>query len=148
MSAKRREETIRRFSVPIVGEETAQQGRPSRSRGRGGEPAGDVGDDDDDGGSDFEMNEAVDDDDSLDDEEDSSAWSKKAKTQKKGKGKAKPKAKATSAAYGSAFSGENPRVMLISLKGTFYTAVACRSLTFSIAGALGLNLTVANNVYL
>ena len=38
----------------------------------------------------------------------------------------------TSAAYDSAISGAIPRVMLISLK----------------AGALGLNLTVANNVYL
>ena len=56
---------------------------------------------------------------------------------KKGKAKAKGKKKAsvstsTSKFDGAQFDGVNPRVMLISLK----------------AGALGLNLTVANNVYL
>jgi SWI/SNF-related matrix-associated actin-dependent regulator of chromatin subfamily A3 len=56
---------------------------------------------------------------------------------KKGKGKAKGKAKAAArsdfAPTGyTAVNGVNPKVMLISLK----------------AGALGLNLTVANNIYL
>lgn len=56
---------------------------------------------------------------------------------KKGKGKAKGKSKATArydfAPVGvTAMKGINPKVMLISLK----------------AGALGLNLTVANNIYL
>ena len=56
---------------------------------------------------------------------------------KKGKGKAKGKSKAT-ARYGfapvgvAAMNGINPKIMLISLK----------------TGALGLNLTVANNIYL
>lgn len=56
---------------------------------------------------------------------------------KKGKGRAKGKSKAA-AQYdlapvgGAAMNGINPKVMLISLK----------------AGALGLNLTVANNIYL
>ena len=55
----------------------------------------------------------------------------------KGKGKGKGKAKATKASTQvqtpvPQFDGVNPRVMLISLK----------------AGALGLNLTFANNVYL
>jgi hypothetical protein len=56
---------------------------------------------------------------------------------KKGKGKAKGKSKAATrsdfAPVGvAAMNGINPKVMLISLK----------------AGALGLNLTVANNIYL
>jgi SWI/SNF-related matrix-associated actin-dependent regulator of chromatin subfamily A3 len=56
---------------------------------------------------------------------------------KKGKGKAKGKSKAAArsdfAPVGNAaVNGVNPKVMLISLK----------------AGALGLNLTVANNIYL
>jgi SWI/SNF-related matrix-associated actin-dependent regulator of chromatin subfamily A3 len=58
---------------------------------------------------------------------------------KKGKGKGKAKGKSKAAArYDfapagvAAMNGINPKVMLISLK----------------AGALGLNLTVANNIYL
>jgi SWI/SNF-related matrix-associated actin-dependent regulator of chromatin subfamily A3 len=52
---------------------------------------------------------------------------------KKAKGKGKARATLASAKFdGSAFDGEIPRVMLISLK----------------AGALGLNLTVANNVFM
>jgi hypothetical protein len=56
---------------------------------------------------------------------------------KKGKGKAKGKSKAAARSdfvpVGNAsVNGVNPKVMLISLK----------------AGALGLNLTVANNIYL
>jgi hypothetical protein len=56
---------------------------------------------------------------------------------KKGKGKARGKSKAAArydfAPVGvAAMNGINPKVMLISLK----------------AGALGLNLTVANNIYL
>lgn len=115
MSAKRREETIRRFSVPIDGDEVepTHQNRPKRSRRNGGGTVslGDVSDDN--GGSDFDM----DDDDFLGDEDDSAG--SKNKTQKKGKGKAKPKSRSTKAAYQSAFEGENPRVMLISLKGKF-----------------------------
>ena len=59
------------------------------------------------------------------------------KRNKKGKGNAKGKSKAAArndfaTAGATAMNGINPKVMLISLK----------------AGALGLNLTVANNIYL
>ncbi|CAK5281753.1 unnamed protein product [Mycena citricolor] len=84
MSAKRREETIARFSIPVSEGDTNQNA-----------------------GSDSDF---------IDDDEDFF------RPGRKGKAKAGP--------YPS--SGVNPRVMLISLK----------------AGALGLNLTVANNVYL
>ena len=77
-----------------------------------------------------------DDDDFIDDEDDDLA---PRRTQKgKGKGKAKSKGQKSSGLISAPPSsnllldGVNPRVMLISLK----------------AGALGLNLTVANNVYL
>jgi len=76
---------------------------------------------DDDSYSDSMIN---DDDDEFIDEDDQRASDKKSK--RKGKGKAKDSMSS------SADGGENPRVMLLSLK----------------AGALGLNLTVANNVYL
>ena len=78
-----------------------------------------------------------DDDDFIDDEDDDLA---PRRTQSKGKGKAKAKGKGRKSngpvtaprPSNPGFDGVNPRVMLISLK----------------AGALGLNLTVANNVYL
>ncbi|KAI0940604.1 hypothetical protein AcW1_003757 [Taiwanofungus camphoratus] len=134
MSARRRQETIARFSVPL--EETFRleavpqsqeiSSRPSRRRGRLSQaplydddpvPRDDNGDDD----SDF-----------IDDEHEE--VSKKGKS-KIGKGKRRAGANITvlqSSLDGSDFAGVNPKVMLISLK----------------AGALGLNLTVANNVYL
>ncbi|KAJ7072219.1 SNF2 family N-terminal domain-containing protein [Mycena amicta] len=85
MSAKRREETIAQFSVPVGDDELFAE--------------------------------------SADNDEDDSAFAKK-----RGKGKGKQKAKASS--YRG--TSRNAKVMLISLK----------------AGALGLNLTVASNVYL
>ncbi|KAJ7045638.1 SNF2 family N-terminal domain-containing protein [Mycena alexandri] len=123
MSAKRRQETIAQFSIPVSedddGDATTARGhscgRSSEgSLGRGGD-------------SDFVM-EPDNDSDFLDDEDDDTAHSKKSKG--KGKAKAKAKGKAKASSYNT--FGENPKVMLISLK----------------AGALGLNLTVANNVYL
>ena len=90
--------------------------------------------DGDDGDSDFIFQDDDDDDDDFIVSDDDSDRPKKRKG--KGKAKAKPKSKAasksTSGARSPASSGYNPKVMLISLK----------------AGALGLNLTVANNVYL
>jgi hypothetical protein len=74
-------------------------------------------------------------DDDNDDDNDSAPWNnKKGKRKDKGKRKATtPIVEDDAAAFRMpATNGANPKVMLISLK----------------AGALGLNLTVANNVYL
>jgi SWI/SNF-related matrix-associated actin-dependent regulator of chromatin subfamily A3 len=161
MSAKRRQETLERFCVPI-GEDsveaesitspvsmpptTQSNGRAARRRAATQLtkqfPDLEAADND----TDFSPEEAADDDNSfLDDSEDDSIWSKKgkgkctAKAKANGKGKGKAMAKArfatstrTTFYESSSLSGRNPKVMLISLK----------------AGALGLNLTVANNVYL
>ncbi|KAK7005619.1 DNA repair protein rad5 [Favolaschia claudopus] len=116
MSAKRRQEVIAQFSVPVA-DDDVDSGSGSRHRSR----SGSVGEH-----SDYVMD--ADDSDFIDDDEDDSAYSKK-KSKAKGKGKQKQSQKTS---YTSHASGRNPKVMLISLK----------------AGALGLNLTVANNVYL
>ncbi|KAF4598505.1 hypothetical protein EYR38_006909 [Pleurotus pulmonarius] len=131
MSAQKREETIARFSVPLeesaepISEEASStQASSTRRRPRASQRALS---DDGDIGMDVADNDFVpgdDDDDDFIESDDDTAFTKK----KKGKGKAKQR-KASSTRV---FSGVNPKVMLISLK----------------AGALGLNLTVANNVYL
>ncbi|TFY66346.1 hypothetical protein EVG20_g4743 [Dentipellis fragilis] len=155
MSARRRQETLQRFSIPLddAAVQPASTPAPSQTQGRATRrrtatqasvddvdiTVQDQGDADDDfvpGAID------ADDDDFLDDEDDDDVWTKKGKG-KKGKGKAKAKGKSIAKARFAAStntvtyqeslaSGVNPKVMLISLK----------------AGALGLNLTVANNVYL
>ena len=145
MSAKRRQETIAQFSVPVREDEppsVATQEAPvsmqaTRTRKRTTRSKtividGEVDDDKDD---DFVVGDDDDDDDDfiVDDED--------RKPSKKGKGKrnATVKTKTVTSTilddldfptYSA--DGVNPKVMLISLK----------------AGALGLNLTVANNVYL
>ncbi|KAF5393242.1 hypothetical protein D9757_000687 [Collybiopsis confluens] len=130
MSAKRRQDAIARFSVPLqpdtsVSEFPAAGAAPSRSQRAARNRSHDVQDDDDDGDfampssdySDFEEGVAV-------------------ATKSKGKGKAKkvqPDSELEEEfSSGSIHDPNNPVVMLISLK----------------AGALGLNLVVANNVYL
>ena len=157
MSAKRRQETIAQFSVPVqensitstpevaqvtptASQETASETTSSRSRRtrktRSTATVLDGGDEieivENGGDDDYVMNDEVDDDDDdfIDDEDDESSKRKK-KGKAKGKGKVIPKASA-SVSRTPVFAGPNPKVMLISLK----------------AGALGLNLTVANNVYL
>ena len=136
MSAKEREETLKRFSVPLDDEGEAIPA-PSQSRKsaipsstssrhtRGKKTKVVVIDSDLEDSRDGEYadvgNES--DDSFLDD--DLKAFTQKSKG--KGKGKAK-----TSSSRTLGNAGTNPRVMLISLK----------------AGSLGLNLTVANNVYL
>lgn len=149
MSAKRRQETIAQFSVPLQEKATpdtvvqapaasqAASSRPKRTRKTRSTTTVVDGDDvieivengqDDD----FVMDDEVDDDDDfIDDEDNELAAKRKKKGTLKGKGKAVPKTPA-SGYKTPAFTGPNPKVMLISLK----------------AGALGLNLTVANNVYL
>lgn len=152
MSATRRQETLETFCVPIEhdSEETSnvqpvldvptselRQTRRSarssrRSEASGGEyqQAGVMptnGDDDDD--NDFLLETTVDSDDDVDS---TGPPSKKRKTKAKDKGKGKGKAATRSRAALPISNGVNPKVMLISLK----------------AGALGLNLTVANNIYL
>ncbi|TFY52347.1 hypothetical protein EVJ58_g10068 [Rhodofomes roseus] len=158
MSARRRQEAIARFSVPLDGPGPAsivtteaplstQQTAAVPARRRTRKTAanaymeGDAAMGDDGQDADYTFVENGDDDDFIDDEDDDNASRKKGKA-KKGKGKAKAKKQAristappSTSTYldGSAFGSEvNPKVMLISLK----------------AGALGLNLTVANNVFL
>jgi SWI/SNF-related matrix-associated actin-dependent regulator of chromatin subfamily A3 len=145
MSAKRRQETLERFSIPLEDELTSgtssetplPASRPHRRSTQMVSPEDPI-DHDDNNDADF-MVGIADDDDFLDDEDDDRAFSSKrrkgtGKTKGKGKGKAKSTGRISARAgfNGASFAGENPKVMLISLK----------------AGALGLNLTVANNVYL
>ena len=136
MSAKRRQETIARFSVPIKEEvhvatqPSTTQDRPKRQtrRSRTNIPSDAevvVLDDDDDG--DFVAGDEEEDDDFIDSDDDRPT-TKKGKGKSKGKNRASPEPDYDEVVY----EGVNPKVMLISLK----------------AGALGLNLTVANNVYL
>ncbi|OSX66693.1 hypothetical protein POSPLADRAFT_1131555, partial [Postia placenta MAD-698-R-SB12] len=155
MSARRRQETIARFSVPLdessptvwfpQSQEPSSSGRSARRRARASNVRifdGDAAAVDDDGDADFAPADDGEDSDFIDDEDADDAprpkgKSKKAKAKAKGKGKRVriSTAPPSESNYldGSAFGNEvNPKVMLISLK----------------AGALGLNLTVANNVYL
>jgi SWI/SNF-related matrix-associated actin-dependent regulator of chromatin subfamily A3 len=155
MSAKRRQETLEIFSVPL-GEDTSetvniqstpiastsegqQTRRSARTSRRSVASAGehqeadamlfDNGDDDE-----FVPQMDADSDDGIG-HDGLPTQNKKSKGKGKGKAKGKSKAAARSdfASVGIApMNGINPKVMLISLK----------------AGALGLNLTVANNIYL
>jgi SWI/SNF-related matrix-associated actin-dependent regulator of chromatin subfamily A3 len=99
MSAKRRQEAIARFSVPLEGisslETTAAPRRSSRKLRNAEATASD--NDSDDSDSDFAMDDDA--NDNLSDDTGSSSLSTRKKT--KGKGKV---------------SDENPRVMLLSLK--------------------------------
>ena len=151
MSAKRRQEAIARFSVPIEAHsampsfsQSNSQAPASTQRARRARSSRPVLPDssiaiDDGADGDYVVDDEQDDDDDFVDDDDVAAR----RTQsKKGKGKAKAKAKGRVRESSGAsselppsrpeFNGVNPHVMLISLK----------------AGALGLNLTVANNVYL
>lgn len=138
MSAGRRQKVLERFNQPLetqdvessqnafLATQTTRRTRNKRdTNGFVGELDG-VGDKDDD----FVPN---DDDDPYEDVSEDE-WSKKGKGKTKGKGKGKGKQKANGKSKlrdDFDYTNEvNPAVMLISLK----------------AGALGLNLTVANNV--
>ena len=123
MSARRRQEAIAKFSVPIKSSsgnaKNSTRGRRSShksSRSRRSLAEEDAGDSDDDYMSgDENADDAMDEHDSFD------------------------------------TSGDNPRVMLISLKAVcFFVKSYQRASMLNILsqGALGLNLTVANNVFL
>ncbi|KIY50140.1 hypothetical protein FISHEDRAFT_71758 [Fistulina hepatica ATCC 64428] len=137
LSAKRRQETLKRFSVPLSDDVAVHlpDAVPVRRRRTTKINVSDSFVDDDKEDADFVMAEEDDDNDFIDDEDDDSAFKPKAKGRGKGKAR-KGKARVASIAdfdTCNAFDDSvNPKVMLISLK----------------AGALGLNLTVANNVYL
>ena len=158
MSAKERQEVLSRFCRPLDGDEAPiapvppphtdnmdkeASGRLTRASSRSASAST---------GMDVDANSVVDDgkdgdfvvkgdDDDFDDDfdDDLSAWIQK-KSKKKGKDRAKAKTRllagssnvGSKGSYHRSSTGENPRVLLISLK----------------AGALGLNLTVANNVFL
>ncbi|KAJ4477055.1 SNF2 family N-terminal domain-containing protein [Lentinula edodes] len=137
MSAKRRADAIARFSVPLesiptvqVPQEISTSAVASRSRrvSRNASYNVDPAEDDDD--EDFVMPSA--DNNYSDDDQVTAAATWKSK----GKGKAKrtqgDSENEDEFSFGDTQNQNNPPVMLISLK----------------AGALGLNLTVANNVYL
>jgi SWI/SNF-related matrix-associated actin-dependent regulator of chromatin subfamily A3 len=162
MSAKRRQETLEAFSVPIESDsceatvvqpipvapvsEVQPTRRSVRSSRRGESNAGEshqdsevmsIENDDDD---DFVLGMDADGDDDAHDARTQSKKGKgKGKSKSKGKGKGKMATRSHLTPVGdtagydtSTGNGVNPKIMLISLK----------------AGALGLNLTVANNVYL
>ncbi|KAF8967874.1 SNF2 family N-terminal domain-containing protein [Flammula alnicola] len=117
MSAKRRQEAIARFSVPLEEEAPVLPRSTRKARNTGAT----VLQDEDDPTVIF--------DDFIDDDDDDGPFAGRNPSQRKGQGKGCRSSRKSSEFCGS---DENPRVMLLSLK----------------AGALGLNLTVANNVYL
>lgn len=138
LSARKRQEVLEQFSIPLDPDESPAPGEPlPPTRRRQTQTQINVVEDDenttDGNDSDFVAGNDTDDD----FEEDISTRVKKGKAKewkKKGKGKCTVKAiPAMKQVFdGSCFYGVNPKVMLISLK----------------AGALGLNLTVANHVFL
>ncbi|KAG9316303.1 hypothetical protein JVU11DRAFT_2334 [Chiua virens] len=136
LSARKREEVLERFSIPLDPDESpAPGGLPPPSRPHRTQTQISLAEDDDnvsDGNnSDFIAGDESDDE--FEEDISTRVNKSKAKVQKfKGKGKAKAIPEIKRVFNPSAFSGENPKVMLISLK----------------AGALGLNLTVANHVFL
>ena len=135
LSARKRQEVLERFSIPLDPDESPAPGEPLPSTRRRQTQNTLVGDDEsatDGNDSDFVAGNATDDDD-FEDDISTRVQKSKAKERKiKGKGKAKAIPAVKQVFDGSAFYGKNPKVMLISLK----------------AGALGLNLTVANHVFL
>ena len=137
MSAKKRQDALTRFNVPLDDSPSAlgaeDEALPSRPARRNPKKAM-LDDTDADDNGDF-----VGIDSATDNEDDDGSFVNESQKNRQNAKKGKNKGKATQSQGsvcagldGSSFGGENPKVMLISLK----------------AGALGLNLTVANNVYL
>lgn len=131
---------LEQFSIPLDPDESPAPGEPlpSTSRRQTRTQLSPVeGDEDatDGDGSDIVPGKDIGDDDDDDFDEDISTRIKKSKGKeklRKGKFRAKAIPAVKQVFDGSVFYGKNPKVMLISLK----------------AGALGLNLTVANHVFL
>jgi len=153
MSAKRRADTIAKFSIPVKDvspavDEPAEISSRLRPVFQSQSQSIEI-DDDGANASDF----APDDESDYSATEFESDEEPRAK-QKKGKGKAKAKGKAPSKSNVldalRELDGEpNPRVMLISLKGVHVNQwLLSHAYNDHVAGALGLNLTVANNVFL
>jgi SWI/SNF-related matrix-associated actin-dependent regulator of chromatin subfamily A3 len=130
MSAKRRQETIDRFCVPLDDNQNVLSSVdvcPSPSLHSSNTP-GDTTDEDD-------FNTQTDDADFVEMGDDSISDCESifpVNWKDKGKSKFKQTRKGIKPKPDELFYGDNPKVLLLSLK----------------AGALGLNLTVANNVYL
>ena len=130
MSAKRRQETIDRFCVPLDDNQNTTSWADtcgSRSEQSSDSPY-DTTDEDDTNTQPDDLDYVEFEDDSISDCESVFPVNRKGK----GNGKFKKSRKANKAREDELFYGDNPKVLLLSLK----------------AGALGLNLTVANNVYL
>ena len=130
LSARRRQEALEQFSIPLEPGEMAvdvENPLPQRRRQTSTQATLEEENDLEDNDPTFIVGDADDDDNDYDFEEDISARAKKGRKKSKTKNKGKAKAR-----IDSSLEGKIPRVMLISLK----------------AGALGLNLTVANNVFL
>lgn len=124
MSAKCRQETLEKFSVPIEEDDLAELKAPSSplpiraGRRKASKVVVVIDDDDREDDQDFVMKEEHSDgDDFIDDEDDDSAFKPSASKKGKEKMKARGKAKKTfpDTRYGNVRGG-NPQVMLISLK--------------------------------
>jgi SWI/SNF-related matrix-associated actin-dependent regulator of chromatin subfamily A3 len=134
MSAKQRQETLVKFGQPVqeeIATDNASEGALSRGE-RPGRAVRSKSAGYDDEGSDFADGGAQEDEDDITNSDDNLMSREKSKTARQAKARAKGKGKATASSPMGSSTLDNPKVMLISLK----------------AGALGLNLTVANNVYL
>jgi SWI/SNF-related matrix-associated actin-dependent regulator of chromatin subfamily A3 len=153
MSAKRRADTIAKFCIPVKDTPAVLEepmGKSSRLRPpTQPQPQSIEIDDDGDNASDFapDDDQSDDGDTDFDSGEDSRAKRRKGKSKAKRKEKAPVKSKILEA-LGELDEEPNPRVMLISLKGAPFVGVDRQTLRLLAAGALGLNLTVANNVFL
>lgn len=155
MSAKRRAETIAKFCIPVKdtpGVDKGPVGISSRLRPptKPQQQPMEI-DDDVDSGSDFTLGDDRSDGNRTEFDSDDEPQAKRRKAKGKGRAKEKPPVKSKILEALRELDGEsNPRVMLISLKGTLF--VSGNSVTLRlrrpVAGALGLNLTVANNVFL
>lgn len=131
MSAKRRQETIAQFSVPLREEaaEAAPADVPTAGKRKRTSSSRPIAVDDDDfpfpeilrTDRDDDSDFVVDDDDLSDAYDDASSPVKPKKAKGKGKGKGKERARSDSPdTFDRSFSDENPKVMLISLKAVSF----------------------------